>query len=214
MQLYFHPGNASLAPHMVLAQLGIPFELVWVDRENGAHRTEAYRRLNPNGQIPVLVDGGTVVYESAAICLCLADLHPAAGLVPPPQTRERAQCYQWLMWCTNTLQPALMQYFYPERYVEGDDAATAGLLKARAEARAGAMLDLLDDHLAAHGAQWFLGPSFTVVDPYVLMLGRWSRGFRRPARDRSHLGPYLRRVLARPAIAGVFATEKIAPPLV
>jgi len=55
--LHYHPGNASFAPHVVLHELGVPFELQRVDRAAGQHKTPAYLRLNPNGQIPVLVDG-------------------------------------------------------------------------------------------------------------------------------------------------------------
>src|SRR5512143_3511809 len=115
IRLHYHPGNASLAPHMLLEELGAPFELVFVDRANAAHKSPEYLRLNPNGQIPVLVDGDLVLYEAAAICLHLVDTHPAAGLAPAPGTPERAHFYKWLVWMTNTLQPMLMTYFYPER---------------------------------------------------------------------------------------------------
>ena len=96
IQLYYHPGNASLTPHMLLEELGAPFELVLVDRANAAHRSPEYLKLNPNGQIPVLVNGNFVLYETAAICLYLADMHPEARLAPPLQTNERAHFYQWL----------------------------------------------------------------------------------------------------------------------
>ncbi len=214
MQLYYYPGNASLAPHMLLEELGVPFELVLVDRERAAHKSPAYLKLNPNGQIPVLVDGELVVYEAAAICLHLADRHPEAGMAPGLGTPARANFYQWLMWCTNTLQAMLMHYFYPERLVDAGDASAAGQVRSHAQARAGAMLDLLDHQLASHGNEWLLGRSFTAVDPYALMLGRWTRSFALPARDRPHLGPYLQRMLARPAIARAFAVEGIAPPFV
>jgi glutathione S-transferase len=52
------------------------------------------------------------------------------------------------------------------------------------------------------------------VDPYALMLCRWTRNFARPARSLPNLGPYLQRVLARPAVRRAFATEKLQPPLV
>jgi glutathione S-transferase len=87
-------------------------------------------------------------------------------------------------------------------------------VKAHAEAKVGAMLDQLDAQLASHGAEWLLGSTYSAVDPYALMLCRWTRGFSRPARSLPHLGPYLQRVLARPAIQRTFATEKLAPPLV
>jgi glutathione S-transferase len=214
IKLYYYPGNASLTPHMLLEEIGAPFELVLVDRANAAHKSPEYLQLNPNGQIPVLVEGDLVLYETAAICLYLADMHPQARLAPPTQTVERAHFYKWLVWCTNTLQAMLLHYFYGERIVNEGDVAAAAQVKSHAEARVGDMLDQLDAQLASHAAQWLLGSTFSAVDPYVLMLSRWTRGFSRPARTLPHLGPYLQRVLARPAVQRAFATEKLSPPLV
>jgi glutathione S-transferase len=209
LQLYYHPTDASMAPHMVLEELGVPFELVLVDRASLAHKTDAYLRLNPNGLIPVLVDGDLVLYETAAILLHLADTHPDAGLVPPLATPERAHFYKWLMWLSNTLHATLMLYFYPERWASPDHVHGATTVKARAEARVGQLLDLLDQELARHGQPWLLGACYTVLDPYLLMLCRWTRDHGQPARDRAALGPYLRRVLARPAVQRAYASEAI-----
>jgi glutathione S-transferase len=67
-RLHYFPGNASLAPHMLLRELGADFELVLVDRTTDAHRSAAYRVLNPKGVIPTLEHDGWVLTESAAIC--------------------------------------------------------------------------------------------------------------------------------------------------
>jgi len=214
-QLHYYPGNASMAPHVVLEEIGAPFELVLVDREQGAHKSPAYLRLNPNGSIPVFVDGELVLYESAAICLHLSDSAPRLQLAPALGTAQRAHCYKWLMWLTNTMQPGLMAYFYPERWMNDGHAAAAAELKENAQARVGLLLDQLDAELARHGGPWLLGDTYCVADPYCLMLCRWTRGFSRaPARERGHLGPYLRRMLDRPAVQRVFATEKLALPWV
>ncbi len=213
LQLHYYPSNASMAPHIVLEEIGAPFELVLVDRERGGHKTPAYLRLNPNGLIPVLVDADLVLYESAAICLHLSDSAPHAGLAPALGTPERGHCYKWLIWLTNTLQPALISYFYPERWMNEGNAAGAAELRSHAQARIGALLDLLDAELARRGGPWLLGNDYSVADPYCLMLCRWTRGFAAgPARDRHLLGPYLRRVLARPAVQRVLATEKLVLP--
>jgi glutathione S-transferase len=214
IQLYYYPGNANLTPHMLLEELGVPFELKLVDRANAAHKSPDYLKLNPNGRIPVLVDGDLVLYETAAICLHLADTHPDAHLAPPLRTAERAHFYKWLVWCTNTLQAMLLHYFYGDRLVDEGNTAAAVQVKSHAEASIGGMLDQLDAQLASHGQDWLLGATFSAVDPYVLMLCRWTRGFSRPARTLPHLGPYLQRVLARPAVQRAFATEKLQPPLV
>ena len=97
IQLHYWPGNASMTPHMLLEELGVPFELKRVARDVGAHKQPEYLQLNPNGLIPVLVDGDLVLYETAAICLHLVDTHPAAGLAPSVGTAERAHFYKWLV---------------------------------------------------------------------------------------------------------------------
>ena len=212
--LHYYPGNANLAPHMVLEEIGAPFTLALVDRKSDAHKSSAYLALNPNGSIPVLTDGDVVLYEAAAICLYLADKHPESALVPPLGSAERAHCYKWLFWCTNTLQAMLMHYFYAERMVNDGDAPAARQVQSRAEARIAPMLDQLDAQLASHGKEWMLASGYSVVDPFALMLCRWTRGFARPARSLPHLGPYLARMLARPAVQRTFASEKLSPPLV
>jgi glutathione S-transferase len=204
-----------MAPHIVLHEVGAPFELVLVDRPRDAHKSAQYLRLNPNGLIPVFVEDDLVLYESAAICLHLADAHPLVGLVPPVGTPARGHVYKWLMWLTNALQPTLMVYFYPERWMDAGDSVGAAQLKTHAQARVGGLLDQLDMELARHGGPWLSGGQYSVLDPYCLMLCRWTRNFvQAPARQRAHLGPYLHRVLERPAVRRVFAAEELAEPWV
>ena len=214
IQLHYYPSTASMAPHILLEEIGAPFERVLVDRSHNVHKTQQYLQLNPNGLIPVLVDDDLVLYESAAICLHLCDTHPAAALAPPLGSPERAHFYKWLMWLTNTLQPALMIYFYPERWMNASNPAGAAELKTHAEAKVRVLLDLLDRELARHGGLWLLGDTYTAVDAYTLMLCRWTRAFGKPARMRPQLGPYLQRVLARPAVIRVFDAEGLAQPWV
>nr|HET7857683.1 glutathione S-transferase family protein [Caldimonas sp.] len=219
LKLHYFPGNASLVVHIVLEEIGAPFALEFVDRAQAAHKSAAYLALNPNGLIPVLVDdasgnGGAplVLYETAAICLHLADRHAAAVLLPPLATPERANAYKWIVWLSNTLQPALTMYFYPERWA--DDDAGAAAIRAKAEAKIGPMLDQLDGELARHGRAWLLGDRYSVADAYAFVLCRWTRGFARPARSLAHLRPWLDRMLARPAVQRAFATEQLAAPFV
>lgn len=202
-----------MTPHIVLEELGIPFELVYVDRKVSAQKSPEYLQLNPNGLMPVLVDGDLVLYETAAICLHLADRNPQAGLAPALGTPERAHLYKWLAWLSNTMQPTTTIFFYPERWADDGDTAAAAKLKAQAERKIGAMLDQLEAQLA-HGKHWLLGEQYSLVDPYAMMLCRWTRSFKRPARSLTRLGPYLNRVLARPAVKRVFATEQLPPPYV
>ena len=219
IHLHYYPSTASTAPHILLRELSVPLELITVDRSQNAQKMTAYLKLNPNGLIPVLTDGDLVLYESAAICLHLCDMHPGAGLAPSIGTPERAHFYKWLIWLTNTLQATLITYFYPERWVNvGNDAGVAQI-KAQAEIKVGVLLDQLNTELAlqsqTHTSPWLLGANYSAVDAYALMLCRWTRNFEStPARDKAHLGPYLQRVLARPAVVKAFEAEGLAQPWV
>ena len=115
-KLHYFPGNANLAPHIVLQEVGAEYELVPVDRKNSSHKSPAYLKLNPAGRIPVLEDGDLVLFEAAAICLHLADTHPDSDVAPPVGSSERAQMYKWLMYLTNTIQPEVLTYHYTDRH--------------------------------------------------------------------------------------------------
>ena len=215
IQLHYYPSTASMVPHILLEELGVPYERVLVDRTQDAQKTTAYLKLNPNGLIPVLTDGDLVLYETAAIALHLCDAHPASGLAPVLGTHERAHFYKWLMWLTNTLQSTLMVYFYPERWVNAGNVAGAAEVKHHAEIRVNNLLKQLDAEFVRHGGPWFMGQTYTALDAYVFTLCRWTRGFASaPARDKRHLGPYLQRMLERPAVQRVLVNEGLSAPFV
>lgn len=211
-RLHYFPGNANIAPHILLEELGLDYELVFVDRERGAHREPGYLQLNPAGRIPVYEEGDLVIFETAAICMHLCDTHPHAALAPAVGTPMRAHFYQWLTYLTNTLQAELMTYFYPDRLADTDEAQRQ--VKQHAERRVNGMLDLLDAELARHGQSWLLGTLYSACDPYLFMLCRWTRNFNRPARSLPHLGPLLARMSARPAVTRAMEAESLAPPWV
>jgi len=212
-KLYYFPGNANLAPHMLLEEIGAPYELVLVDRDSNEHKSPQYLKLNPTGRIPVLIDGDLVLFETAAICLHLADRHPEAQLAPTLGSDERAEFYKWLIYLTNTLQAELITYFYPGRLA--DDEAAAAQVKGHAQERIsgpGGMLDIIENQLAQSGG-WLLGARYSAADPYLMMLARWTRGMAHPARERSQLGRFLEAMAARPAVQRAFAQEGLKPPL-
>ncbi|TKC87687.1 glutathione S-transferase family protein [Trinickia terrae] len=213
-KLFYYPSNASMAPHILLEEIGKPFELALVDRTGNQHKSPNYLKLNPNGLIPVLIDGDLVLYETAAICLHLADTHPEHGLAPSLGTPARAEFYKWLMWLGNTLQSALIAYFYPERWVDEGNVSGAAQVKAHAETKISVLLDQLESQLQSTEGPWLLGGQYTVLDPYALMLCRWTRGMSKPARERALLGEYLQRVLARPAVMRAMKTEGLVQPWV
>jgi glutathione S-transferase len=206
LQLHYHPSDASLMPHIFLEELGVPFELKLVDRANNAQKSPEYLMLNPNGLIPVLVDGDLVLYETPAILMHLADTHPQAALLPPIGTAERAHAYKWMVWMSNSLQAQLVLYFYAERYV---DAAAMPDFRARVEARIAALLEQLEAQLTSAGGPWLLGANYSAADCMAFVLCCWTRNLQRPAKSMLALGAYLTRMRQRAAVQRAVATENL-----
>jgi glutathione S-transferase len=208
-ELYYYPGNANLAPHMVLEEIGAPFQLHFVDRAQNAHKSLDYLKLNPRGLIPVLVHGDVVLHETAAICLYLSDGHPEAGLAPTFGTPERGVFYKWLFFLANSIHPDIMPYYHPERFTSDPQGVAA--VKASTEARLGGLFDLIDKHLAT--GPYMLGEAFSLLDLYLWMLVRWGRLMQRPPRSLNNVARWLALVTERPAVQRALATEGIVDPL-
>jgi glutathione S-transferase len=169
-KLFAAPGRASMAPEAILEQIGAPYEYLHLE-PMAARQDAEYRRLNPLGQIPTLVDDGQAIYESAAICLYLSERHPEAGLLPPVGTPDRGKCYQWLFFFSNTVQPTYMQFFYPDRYLSLPDAAPQ--LSRDAAGRIPALWRQID--AAIGDRKWLVGEQASAADVYLYMLAQWHR---------------------------------------
>jgi glutathione S-transferase len=206
-KLYYSPGLASLAPHFILREIGVPHELVLVDRTLGQHKSADYLAINPNGRIPTFTDGSFALFESAAICLHLADRHPEAKLIAGLGSDVRSHTYQWLTFLTNTLQADLWQYFRPEFYVE---AERRDAFKDVMQGHVARHLEVLDRHL--EGRACLAGDSLSIADFYLFMLGRWSRHIARPTRTFPNLSRLMERVCSRQSVLDALAIERITAP--
>ncbi|WP_135075711.1 glutathione S-transferase family protein [Terasakiella sp. SH-1] len=169
-KLFYVPDTASLAPHIILNRLAQPFELVKMSKEDGSLHEYTYIELNPNRRVPTLVDGDLVLFESAAICLHLADLDPDSGLMPPLGSAKRAMAYKWLVHMTNSIQADMMLYFYKERFSK--TAQGAEEVRDVAIERVTTFMRQIDEALN-DGRPYLCGTNKTIVEDYLLMLGRW-----------------------------------------
>jgi glutathione S-transferase len=207
-ELFYYPDNASLAPHFVLEEIGAPFTLTLVDRTRNEQKSPQYLERNPLGRIPTLVYDHVVLFESAAICLHLADRHPEARLAPAVASDARAHLYKWLMFLTNTIQPDHMAFFYADRYTADPRGAVA--VSAAAEERLGQAYAAVDAALQREGP-FLLGRDVSVADFYLLMLIRWG------AKQRNHPKhlPGIRRcaelLLQRASVQRAAITEQLQP---
>lgn len=171
--LYWSPSSASLAPHGALEEAGAKYELTLVNTDAGAQRDPAYLKLNPNAKVPTLVvDGKFVMFESAAMAMFIADRHPQARLAPGPDEVARGHFYQWLTHLTNSVQPAMLRYYYPERHTADEGGHEA--VKAKAMEEIASLWGRIDQHLAAHGPH-LLGDRFSAADISAYMLSTWQQ---------------------------------------
>ena len=105
MKHYFNPMSRAVTTNWMLTELDVEHEQVFVDMASGATASPQFRKINPMGKIPALVEGEVVVTEVAAICAYLADRFPESGLAPPADSRERGRYYRYLFFPGTTLEP-------------------------------------------------------------------------------------------------------------
>jgi glutathione S-transferase len=151
-------------------------------------REPSHRERHPLGRVPVLQDDDGALFESAAVCLHVADLVPDAGLIGPPGSRERALVYQWVLFAMTEIEPPFMPLL-PHRDTSPEVAATSrALLRER--------LEVLER--ALQGREFIVGDSFTVADVVVGSLASdiVGLGF---AEGLPAIAAYVERLEARPA---------------
>ena len=111
MKLYYAPQTRAGRPRWLLEELGVPYEIVPVDLAQGEHKKPEYMKIHPHGAVPALADGDLVLFESAAICMYLADKYPEKKLAPAVGTPARGLYYQWMIYTMATLEPPVVQIF-------------------------------------------------------------------------------------------------------
>jgi glutathione S-transferase len=189
MMRVYHREHAGrpLRVAWMLEELGEPYELTIMTREEG--KGEEHRARHPLGRVPVLEDDKGFVFESAAICLHLADLHPGAGLAPAPGTHERALLYQWTIFAPAELEPPVIEFaMQAER--DPDRAANA---RKRFDKAATAVSNALD------GGDYLVGGRFTVADILVGSAVAFTERIGFADELPASLREYLARLKQRPA---------------
>lgn len=164
MRLYYHPLSSNSRRALLTAHhLGLDPELVAVDLSGGEHKTPEYLRLNPNGRVPLLVDGEFNLWESHAIMQYLADKSPEQDIYPR-DVSARADVNRWLFWSASHFAPAaafIIRERVSKKIMSGLGAPDP-LEIARGEALLPAAALVLDRHLA--GKQWIAQGKLTLAD--------------------------------------------------
>ncbi|GMG83235.1 glutathione S-transferase family protein [Paralimibaculum aggregatum] len=205
MRLHWSPDSANLVVRIALERFGMAYEPVRVDRARGAQRSPAYLALNPQGLIPVLEDGGFVLFETGAILLHLAERAGRFGPSGPAadDPAARAAALRWLFYLSNTVHADLRAAFYAHRYIAaGREADLVAGLRTRLAGHC-AMLEgqLAAGPLVPGGAAGTTG----IVEDYLAVCLRWAQIY--PSRH----GPLLEGLGRWPGLAAEMARIEADP---
>lgn len=157
IKLYGAPFSRAGRAIWMLEETGQPYEIISKDPRQGETRTPDMLELNPNGHVPVLVDDDTIIWESMAVNLYLADQYQC---LMPNTAADRGRAYQWSIWAMTEVEPPLIDILMHSMFLPEDQRdhsrVEAGLETLKAP------LAVLDQALA--GRSYLLGESFSVAD--------------------------------------------------
>jgi glutathione S-transferase len=198
-QLYYAPGACSLAPHIVLRELGEDFSLVKVSTKT--HKTEDdqdFYAINPKGYVPALrLPNNEILTEGAAITQYLADAKANTTLLPRAGSIERARVVEWLVFINSEVHKTFSPMFNP---ATTDDQKKA--IKEKLATRFAFVETALAD-----GRSYLTGESFTVADAYLFTVANWSNFTGIDLGPWPKLKAYQARVQARPHTQAAMKAE-------
>jgi glutathione S-transferase len=198
MQLYFSPGACSLASHITLRELGLPFDLKRADiKTKKLADGSDFLAVNSKGAVPALrLDDGQVLTEGVVIMQFLADQKPDAGLVPRHGTIERYHVLEWLNYLTSEVHKSFSPLFNPNASAE---------VKAYTQANLEKKLDWTNAQLGSR--KYLGGDAFTIADAYLFTLINWTFFVGIDLGKWPALKEFHARVAARPAVRDALDAE-------
>jgi glutathione S-transferase len=198
MKLYFSPGACSLSPHIVLHELGLPFEAVLASTKTHklADGTDYYT-INPKGYVPLLeLDDGQRLSEGPAIVQYLADKVPAKGLIAAAGTMPRYRQVEWLNFISSELHKSYSPLFNPAMPEEGKE-----VFRQRLRGR----YKYLNEQL--EGRSFLMGDAFSVPDAYLFTVTNWAPRVGVDLAAQPNVQAFMTRMAARPAVQAAMKAE-------
>ena len=185
--LYHHPFSRAATVVWMLEETGVDYELKFVDMLAGGHKAPELVAHNPMGKLPILVDGGQVVTEAAAIGLYLADRYAPGRLAPAIDDPRRGTYLRWSLFAPSVIEPGAM--------------AQAAKWEFRAPQVGWGVYDtmLTAMEAAVSNGEWILGDDFSMADVIFGGTLRYMMRFEM-VEPRASFTAYAERLAARPAL--------------
>jgi glutathione S-transferase len=198
MKLYFVPGACSLAPHIVLREAGLSFDMDKVDPATKKTASgEDFNKVNPKGYVPTLkLDDGSVLTEAQVLLQYVADQKPEAGLAPKFGTMERYRLMEWLNFIATELHKGFSPLWNPQTPEAVRESTKANLAKR---------FDTLEAHFATK--PFLMGDKFTIADGYLFTVVNWANFVKVDLSKWPKLGEFMGRVASRPAVQAALKAE-------
>ena len=200
--LHWSRGCGSFAPHAALNEVGASYELVEVDLDSNQEYTEEFLAINPRAQVPVLtLPDGTIMTESVAMMIHIADCHPASGLMPEVGQTERAIAYRWLVFSAVNLYETGCRIEDTHHYSVKNSDYEGIRAKARHD------LDQYWEMVAEAIGEgpYLLGERYSVVDICLLMIGQWHPEPDSLVERHPNFGRLCNTLKKRPAIESIWS---------
>jgi glutathione S-transferase len=169
-KIYWRAGSASFAVEVLLEELGVSYERVRIKRISKSKTQDWFQSLNPLGQVPVLgLPDGSVMSESAAIMIWLADKHTHAGLAPGLDTPERSAYLRWMVYMATNVYITFRRIYRGDLYTRVEDHQVS----IREMAEQDLLRDLAIVERELDPGPYLLGERFSAADIYLAMFPDW-----------------------------------------
>ncbi|WP_374075984.1 glutathione transferase GstA [Bdellovibrio bacteriovorus] len=206
MKLYFSPGACSLAPHIVLEELGLSYDVESVDlRTKKTSAGQDYFKINPKGSVPALdLKEGGLLTECAVVLQYLCDKKPEKGLIPQVGTPERYRCLEWLNFVATDMHKGLGALFatdrmFPESPTSAQEYRTATI--ANMERR----FAFLNSHFETN--EFLMGKQYSAADAYLFTILGWANWLKVDLSKHVHVFGFMERMMGRPAVQKAMKAE-------
>jgi glutathione S-transferase len=168
--LYYAPTACSIAPHIALEEIGVPFEARRIDLAKGEQGSAEFLALSPLGRVPAMIIAGEPVTELPALLAYVASLKPEAHLTPPPGSLAYARCFEWLGFLSSSLHVAYAQFRRPQRFLAEGSKASAELTE---QGRANTIGFYREVERRLTGG-WAAGDSYSIADINLFPFFTWA----------------------------------------
>lgn len=201
MKLYVIPGTCAVVPHTALEWTGADYELELLDHDSV--KSEEYLKINPQGAVPAIVDGDTIVTQNIATQVYIDASYPEAEIFGSDTSPAgKAQLMHWLAFLNADLHKAFAPLFGPDGFVEGDDAQEN--LKKKAKEKIAHLLRLPNEQLGKHD---YLTGTKTTADVYLYVTLTWAKKFEIDTSKYDNLNGFIERIESDKGVTAVIEQQ-------